>query len=93
MFNYVNDNSWEQNPKQEFRSDSMRWHNGGDKGKLSMYDQSFRTPIIFSWKGNIDEGIVYDDLIHSADISATIMDYLNIPPPEGYIWPILSKNN
>ena len=70
----------------------MRWHNGGDKGKLSMYDQSFRTPIIFSWKGNIDEGIVYDDLIHSADISATIMDYLNIPP-EGYIWPILSKNN
>lgn len=82
MFIYVNDNGWEQNSKQEFRGYSVRWHNGGDKGKLSMYDQSFRTPIIFSWKGNIDEGIVYDHLIHSADISATIMDYLNIPLPK-----------
>ena len=33
-------------------------------------------------RGNIDEGIVYDHLIHSADISATIMDYLNIPLPK-----------
>ncbi len=81
LFIYVNDNGWEQNPNQEYRHDSLRWHNGGDKGKLSIYDQSFRTPIIFSWKGKINRA-VKKDLIHSADISATILDYLNITPSE-----------
>ncbi|MFC2084711.1 sulfatase [Bacteroidota bacterium] len=84
LFIYVNDNGWEQNPEQEFRHDSLRWHNGGDKGKLSLYDQSFRTPIIFSWKNKIGEGIVKEDLIHSADVPATILDYIGIPIPEGY---------
>ncbi len=84
LFIYVNDNGWEQNPDQEFRHDSLRWHNGGDKGKLSMYDQSFRTPIIFSWKGQIKKGIVKQDLIHSADIPATILEYLGIEIPTDY---------
>lgn len=84
LFVYVNDNGWEQNPDQEFRSDSMRWHNGGDKGKLSMYDQSFRTPIIFSWYEKNEKGARKSDLIHSADIPATILDYLNIEIPKGY---------
>lgn len=84
LFIYVNDNGWEQNPDQEFRHDSLRWHNGGDKGKLSMYDQSFRTPIIFSWKGHIEAGVVKQDLIHSADIPATILDYLGLPVPGTY---------
>ncbi len=84
FFIYVNDNGWEQNPKQEFRQDSLRWHNGGDKGKLSIYDQSFRTPIIFSWKGKITKGKRYDYLINSADIPATILDYLGIDLPDDY---------
>ena len=84
MFVYVNDNGWEQAPYQEFRSDSLRWHNGGDKGKLSMYDQSFRTPIIFSWKDQIEANVTKDALIHSADIPATILDYLNEDLPESY---------
>ena len=53
LFVYVNDNGWEQEPQQEFFDDPMRSHNGGDKGKLSIFDQSFRTPIIFSWKNKI----------------------------------------
>ena len=84
LFIYVNDNGWEQFPDQEFRHDSLRWHNGGDKGKLSMYDQSFRTPIIFSWKDKIGKGIVKNDLMHSADIPATILGYLNIDIPDNY---------
>ncbi|MEM8909215.1 MAG: sulfatase-like hydrolase/transferase [Bacteroidota bacterium] len=83
LFVYVNDNGWEQNPDQEFRQDSLRWHNGGDKGKLSIYDQSFRTPIIFSWKDKIASGARKSDLIESADIPATILDYLGIPIPGG----------
>lgn len=81
---YVNDNGWEQNPDQEFRADSLRWHNGGDKGKLSIYDQSFRTPVIFSWQGKIPENVRKNTLMHSADIPATILDYLGIDIPESY---------
>lgn len=84
LFVYVNDNGWEQEPNQEFRSDSLRWHNGGDKGKLSVYDQSFRTPIIFSWKGKITPGATSKALIHSADIPATILDYIDVERPKNY---------
>ncbi|TYA74042.1 sulfatase family protein [Seonamhaeicola marinus] len=84
LFVYVNDNGWEQEPHQEFRHDSLRWHNGGDKGKLSVYDQSFRTPIIFSWKDKISSNSRSKALIHSADIPATILDYLDIEVPKDY---------
>ena len=84
LFIYVNDNGWEQEPDQEFRHDSLRWHNGGDKGKLSLFDQSFRSPIIFSWQGKIQLGQRRTDLIHSADIPATILDYVGFEVPEGY---------
>ena len=76
LFIYVNDNGWEQYPEQEFRHDSMRWHNGGDKGKLGLSDQSFRTPIIFSWPDQIKGGYKKNTLVHSADIPATILDIL-----------------
>ena len=84
LFVYVNDNGWEQEPHQEFRHDSLRWHNGGDKGKLSVYDQSFRTPIIFSWKDKIEAGATSKALMHSADIPATILDYIDVEVPEDY---------
>ena len=56
LFVYVNDNGWEQGPHQEFLGDGLRWNNGGDKGKLSMHDQSFRTPVIFAQRGRIPGG-------------------------------------
>ena len=81
---YVNDNGWEQEPDQEFWHDPMRSHNGGDKGKGSIYDMSFRSPIIFSWQGRIEQGQRTNALMHSADIPATILDYVGIEVPEHY---------
>ena len=81
---YVNDNGWEQEPKQEFWDDPMRSHNGGDKGKGSIYDMSFRTPIIFAWPKGIQKGIRKEALIHSADIPATILDYVGIDIPKDF---------
>ena len=78
LFIYVNDNGWEQEPYQEFINDPMRSHNGGDKGKLSIFDQSFRTPIIFSWEDKIGHNLLFEDLIHTIDISATILDYVSM---------------
>lgn len=82
LFVYVNDNGWEQNPDQEFRHDSLRWHNGGDKGKLSMYDQSFRSPIIFSWQDKIPAGKSTTALMHSADVLPTILDFAGLEVPK-----------
>lgn len=81
---YVNDNGWEQAPQQEFIDDPMRSHNGGDKGKGSVYDLSFRSPIIFSWEGRIPNGFRTDALIHSSDIPATILDYVGLEVPEDF---------
>ncbi|KAA3621653.1 MAG: hypothetical protein DWQ02_27330 [Bacteroidetes bacterium] len=81
---YVNDNGWEQEPHQEFWDDPMRSHNGGDKGKGSIYDMSFRSPIIFSWEGHIDKNIRTEAIIHSADIPATILDYAGFEVPDFY---------
>ena len=80
---YVNDNGWEQEPGQEFVGDPMRYNNGGDRGKLGHYDLSFRTPVIFAWPGRIKEGEVREQLIHGADIPATILDYVGLALPEG----------
>ena len=84
LFIYVNDNGWEQTPEQEFWNDPMRSHNGGDKGKLSLFDQSFRTPIIFSWDGMIKRYVQLNHLIHSSYIPATILDYLGIEIPKSF---------
>ncbi|MEM9680330.1 MAG: sulfatase-like hydrolase/transferase, partial [Bacteroidota bacterium] len=81
---YVNDNGWEQDPKQEFWDDPMRSHNGGDKGKSSIYDMSFRSPIIFAWEGKIQSGLRMEALIHSADIPATILDYAGFEVPDNF---------
>lgn len=81
---YVNDNGWEQEPDQEFWDDPMRSHNGGDKGKGSIYDMSFRSPIIFSWKGHIPGGNRTSALIHSSDIPATLLDYAGVEIPDHF---------
>jgi len=81
---YVNDNGWEQDPKDEYWDDPNRSHNGGDKGKGSIYDMSFRSPIIFAFGDKIKKGIRTDALIHSADIPATILDYVGLEVPEDF---------
>ena len=75
---YVNDNGWEQEPDQEFRHDSLRWHNGGDKGKLGINDQSFRTPIIVANENLISAGMDNETLVHSTDLFATILELAEV---------------
>ena len=81
---YVNDNGWEQDPKEEYWDDPNRSHNGGDKGKGSIYDMSFRSPIIFAWANEIKKGIRTDAIMHSADIPATILDFVGLDIPNDF---------
>lgn len=80
---YINDNGWEQDPHQEYTGDPLRFNNGGDKGKLGLTDLSFRTPVIFSWPRHIEKGSQISPLIHAADITPTVLDFLDIQTPEG----------
>ena len=73
---YLSDNGWEQEPYTNHWAGGII---GGAKGKLSIYELGFRTPIIFSWPGHVPEGRVLDDLVSFEDVHATILDYAGAP--------------
>ena len=74
---YIADNGWEQGPRMD------TGNNGGTHGKDSIYDLGFRTPLIFSWPGVIDQGLVYNDLVAEVDVFPTVLDFLGLQAPEG----------
>jgi arylsulfatase A-like enzyme len=75
---YLSDNGWEQEPYTNHWAGSVI---GGAKGKLSIYELGFRTPIIFRWPGHVPEGRVVNDLVSFEDIHATILDYAGASGP------------
>lgn len=81
LFIYVNDNGWDQAPNAEYRHDSLMWHTGGPKGKGSYFDQTFRTPLIFSWQGKTVPKYNHE-LVSAIDILPTVLDYAAIDQPE-----------
>jgi arylsulfatase A-like enzyme len=54
---------------------------GGHKGKMSLYELGFRTPVIFSWPGEIPAGEVKDDLVSLVDLFPTFLGYAGAPAP------------
>ncbi len=58
-------------------------HMGGPRGKLSLYEAGFRTPIVLNWPGQVRAGVVSDALVSAVDVVATILDYAGIAPPAG----------
>ena len=91
LFIYVNDNGWDQEPYDEYSDDPMRSHNGGDKGKLSITDLSYRTPVIFSWDSVIEGESRKSELVHSTDIPATILDLVGLDIPSNYFGKSLKR--
>ncbi len=82
---YVSDNGWEQGPQDlpQLNSDRL----GGDRGKLSIYELGFRSPLIFHWPGHVPENEQRDDLVSFEDLHATMLRYAGAPLPpdhEGY---------
>lgn len=87
VFIYVNDNGWEQDAHVEYKKpgstvyNDTTFANGGPKGKQGLYDLSFRTPIIFYWKGKIHGTFNTTSLVSSLDIVPTILDLVGIESP------------
>jgi arylsulfatase A-like enzyme len=74
---YLADNGW-QAPADGVEYDFLL---GGAKGKLSLYELGFRTPILFSWPGVISAGETRDELVSTADLFPTLLDYAGVPRP------------
>jgi len=71
---YIADNGWGLN---------YQFFSTTGKGKWTLYELGFRTPLIINWPGHVPAGATYDDLISSVDVAPTIADYAGVDtPPE-----------
>ena len=79
---YINDNGWQQDPDEDYTNSLEYSTIGGPKGKKSLYDFGYRTPIIFNKKNDIKGGLRSDELVSSIDVFTTILDYANSNIPK-----------
>jgi arylsulfatase A-like enzyme len=75
---YVSDNGYEQWPYEPCPAGEGY---GCPRGKLSIYDLGFRTPVIFNQPGLVPSGAEYDDIISFEDVYATILAYAGVDLP------------
>ena len=88
LFVYISDNGWEQEADVEYKvgenatiSDDLLLGNGGHLGKNGLYDLSFRSPLIFHWRGRIRHSFNTSSLVSSMDIYPTILDLAGVEIP------------
>lgn len=55
---------------------------GGPRGKASLHELGFRTPIVLRWPGHLEAGVRRDELVSFTDVFATLLDYAGaaLPP-------------
>ncbi|MDD2797151.1 MAG: sulfatase [Bacteroidales bacterium] len=50
------------------------------RAKGSLYDSGIQTPLIFSWKGRIEKGVVsHNGLVSTVDLAPTLLDLAGLP--------------
>ena len=76
---FVSDNGWDQPPDAERTHPSF----DGPRGKRTLYDLGFRTPIALRWPGHVPAGVVRDELVSTVDLFPTFLDYAGVPAPAG----------
>ena len=88
LFVFISDNGWEQDADVEYQqgenatiADNVLLGNGGPLGKNGLYDQSFRSPLIFYWKDRVDRSFNTSSLVSSMDIVPTILDLAGVEIP------------
>lgn len=74
---YLADNGWDQLP-----DESRKSRFGGPRGKNSVYELGYRTPILFHWPGHIRAGRRFDSLVSTVDLFATLLDVAGVEAPE-----------
>ena len=74
---YLADNGWDQ----RWNVDPKEYLAGGLRGKHSIYDLGFRTPIILHAPGLVPAGEVRDELVSIVDLLPTLLDFAGAPIP------------
>lgn len=73
---YLSDNGWQQGPTEQWGID------GGPRGKNSVYDLGFRTPLLFSLPSVIAPGVNEQQLVSAVDLLPTMLGFAGLPTPE-----------
>ncbi|MDJ0847616.1 MAG: sulfatase-like hydrolase/transferase [Myxococcota bacterium] len=76
---YLADNGWDQPPDAELVAGA----GDGPRGKRTMYEIGWRTPLVFHWPGVVPEKVRSDALVSSLDLFPTLLDYAGAAAPEG----------
>ncbi|HEY8513994.1 MAG TPA: sulfatase-like hydrolase/transferase [Candidatus Binatia bacterium] len=53
---------------------------GAGKGKGTLYELGFRTPLVFNWPGRVPAGVVRHDLVSLLDVMPTILEFAGAEP-------------
>lgn len=59
------------------------WGKGNGTHPLNMYENSIKVPALASHPGRIPEGYAQSAMVSAYDFMPTLLDYLNLPLPEG----------
>ena len=59
------------------------WGKGNGTVPHNMYENSIKVPAIFTQPGRIAEGRVDDSMVSAYDFMPTLLEYLDLPLPEG----------
>ena len=71
------DNGWDQAPHAPAGKDNL----DGPRGKRTLYDLGFRTPILLRGPGIVPSGVVRDELVSAVDLFPTLLDYAGVAAP------------
>lgn len=74
---FLSDNGWDQPP--DVNRPVML--GDGPRGKGTLYELGFRTPIVFSWPGVIPEGERRGELVSTVDLFPTLLGYAGASVP------------
>ncbi len=59
------------------------WGKGNGTSPRNMYENSIRVPFIASHPGRIPQGTVYDGMASAYDLMPTLIEYVDLPSPQG----------
>jgi uncharacterized sulfatase len=82
---FLSDNGWESVPLAGAKSRIVVQTLGGSRGKMSMHELGFRTPIVMSWPRGLEGGRRLDDLVSTLDVVPTVLDFAGVAAPPGLI--------
>lgn len=53
-------------------------------GKATLHDFGMRVPMLCLWKGQIEPGTVYEEIVANIDVAPTLLDVAGIEPADDY---------